>query len=257
MKNIIRKKTAKFFPFAFLITLFALSAMASSAYSLDIPERLVYDLTWTGVKAGEAVLETKDEGSHVQFISKANSAKWVSVFYHVEDIVVSTLSKEPNGYYKDFPLTPYKYRIKLKEGRHRRDKEVIFDLSSKKMKYINHLDNEKKEFDIGDSVFDPLSSFYYIRRVPLEVGKSIYIDIFDSKRIYKTEVQVLKKETIETPLGTFNTILIKPIMKSEGIFSRKGDILIWLTDDDKRLPVLLKTKVAVGSVKATLVNYTQ
>lgn len=231
------------------------SAMASSVNSLDIPERLVYDLTWTGIKAGEAVLETKDEGNHVQFISKAISAKWVSVFYHVEDIVVSTLKKEQNEYYMDFPLTPYKYRIRLKEGRHRRDKEVIFDSLSKKATYINYLDNEKKELDMENSVFDPLSGFYYIRRVPLEVGKSVYIDIFDSKRMHKTEVQVLKKEMIETPMGKFNTILIKPIMKSEGIFSRKGDIFIWLTDDDKRIPVLLKTKVAVGSVTATLVDF--
>jgi len=50
-------------------------------------------------------------------------------------------------------------------------------------------------------------------------------------------VQVVKKEEIETGFGTFKTILIRPVLQSEGIFSRKGDILIWLTDDAKRLPV--------------------
>jgi hypothetical protein len=78
--------------------------------------------------------------------------------------------------------------------------------------------------------------------------------VFDNKKLYKVEIQVLNKETVETPLGTFKTILIKPIMKSEGIFYRKGDILIWLTDDEKKIPVMLKTKVPVGSVKAVLVN---
>ncbi len=250
-------KTNKKILFASFLVFVSFSLLfAKFANCVDIPERLVYDLTWSGIKAGEASLETRDEGNYVQLISKANSAKWVSVFYHVEDVVISTLKKEPNSYYREFPLTPYKYRVILKEGRHRRNKEVIFDHSSKRALYINYLDHEKKDFVMEDAVFDPLSSFYYIRKIPLEVGKSVYVDIFDSKRVYKTEVQVLKKETIETPLGTFNTILIKPIMKSEGIFSRKGDILIWLTDDDRRLPVLLKTKVAVGSVRATLVNYT-
>ncbi len=78
------------------------------------------------------------------------------------------------------------------------------------------------------------------------------MEVFDNKKLYKAEVQVVKKEEIETGFGTFKTILIRPVLQSEGIFSRKGDILIWLTDDAKRLPVLLKTKVKVGSIKATL-----
>jgi hypothetical protein len=56
------------------------------------------------------------------------------------------------------------------------------------------------------------------------------------------------------PSGTFDTIVIKPLMKSEGIFSRKGDIFIWLTDDLKHIPVKMQTKAAVGSIIATLVR---
>jgi hypothetical protein len=245
--------------FAFLIFVSEFFVYTPAAMPFNIPERLTYDLTWAGIKAGEAVLEVRDNGSHIQFISKATSAKWVSVFYHVEDIVVSTLKKQKTEDItqkteKDFMLIPENYRMKIKEGRHRRDKESIFDYAAKKVTYINYLDNEKTIFDINDSTFDPLSCFYYVRRLPLEVGKSIFIDVFDSKKLYKVEIQVLKRESIDTPLGTFNAIVIKPIMKSEGIFYRKGDILIWLTDDEKRIPVLLKTKVAVGSVKAVLVD---
>lgn len=237
----------KFISALFFILIFTIS----NTYGFDIPEILQYNLTWTGIKAGEAVLEIKDSGSYIQFISRATSAKWVSIFYHVDDMVISTVKK---GSYKNFVGTPYNYRIKLKEGRHKRDKEIIFDHTAKKVTYINHLDREKAEFGIEDSTFDSLSSFYYIRQIPLEVGKSVFVNIFDSKKFYKVEVQVLKKESVETPLGTFKTILIKPIMKSEGVFYKKGDILIWLTDDEKRIPVLLKTKVVVGSITATLVG---
>ena len=55
-------------------------------------------------------------------------------------------------------------------------------------------------------------------------------------------------------MGDVNTIVIKPLMKSEGIFNRKGDLHIWLTDDEKRIPVRMQTKVAVGSITATLVS---
>lgn len=236
--------------FRFLLFVFIMH-FSANAFAFDIPERLQYDLTWAGIKTGESVLEAKDNGANIQFISKADSAKWVSIFYKVEDTVVSTLKKER---FQNFVGIPQNYRIKLREGKYRRDKEIVFDHAAKKAKYINHLNNETASFDINDSTLDPLSCFYYVRRLPLEVGKSVFIEVFDSKKLYKVEILVLNKEIVETPAGTFKTILIKPIIKSEGIFYRKGDILIWLTDDEKRTPVLLKTKVQFGSVKAVLVG---
>ncbi len=244
----------------FIITLRILSCLflvnlSQNALAFSIPEKLEYDLTWTGIKAGNAVLEVKDNGAHIEIISRANSAKWVSVFYHVEDVVTSTLKKEQdNGIFKGFAGIPYNYRLKLKEGKHVRDKEVMFDQKTKKIIYTNHIDKKSSEFNINEEVFDPLSSFYYVRGIPLSVGQSVFVNVFDSKKMYNLEVQVLKKESVETPLGTFKTILIKPVMKSEGIFKKKGDIFIWLSDDEKKIPVLLKTTAPVGSIKATLVG---
>jgi hypothetical protein len=232
-------------------TLLLYLCLAAQTYAFNIPEKLIYDLTWTGIKAGEAELEIKDNGDYLSIISKANSSKWVSVFYHVEDIVISKLKKERYG---NFFASPINYRLKIKEGKHRRDKELIFDHSVNKVTYINHLDNERKDFIIGDSTYDALSCFYYVRTLPLEVGKSVFVNLFDSKKFYSVEVQVLRKEAVRIPLGSFDAILIKPIMKSEGIFSRKGDILIWLSDDERRIPLMLQSKVAVGSIKAVLVR---
>ncbi len=238
-----------------LLLILIVTVPASSCFAFGIPEKLRYDLTWSGIKAGEASLESADNGLYVQFISKATSAKWVSIFYRVEDSVVSTLKRgNDNSLHGVFGAAPYNYRIKLREGKHRRDKELIFDRTARKVTYINHLENERLDFSINDTTFDTLSSFYQVRKMPLEIGKPVFVEVFDSKKLYKVEVQVLRKEVLTTSLGTFNTILIKPMMKSEGIFYRKGDILIWLTDDEKRLPVLLKSKVAVGSIKATLVG---
>lgn len=244
--------------FRFLLFGFFLYICAN-AFAFDIPEKLHYDLTWAGIKAGESILEAKDNGTDIQFISKASSAKWVSIFYKVEDTVVSTLKKqtaEDRALKTDkvFMWTPQSYRIKLREGRYRRDKEIVFDHAAKKAKYTNYLNDETASYDINNLTLDPLSCLYYVRRLPLKVGRSVFIEVFDSKKLYKVEIQVLNKETVETPAGTFKTILIKPIIKSEGIFYRKGDILIWLTDDEKKTPVLLKTKVQFGSVKAVLVG---
>jgi hypothetical protein len=91
-------------------------------------------------------------------------------------------------------------------------------------------------------------------RWDLKVGKSVFINIFDNKKVWKTEVQVLRKERIRVPAGEFNTIVVKPILKSEGIFLKTGDIYIWATDDDVKLPVKLKSKAVIGSFTAVLVE---
>lgn len=216
----------------------------------SMPEKLVYDLTWTGLKAGTATLEMRDDGDKVRIISTAQSASWVSVFYTVDDRVESTLVKKPG----DLFFHPSHYRLKIREGRHRRDKEVIFDHSAGKAIYFDRLKNEKRGFDIAPPVFDPLSGFYYLRSLELSVGRPVFITIFDSKKTWNVEVQILRKEKVSLSSGMINTIVVKPLMKSEGIFSRQGDMLIWLTDDGKRVPVKMQTKVSIGSITATLVH---
>jgi hypothetical protein len=69
-----------------------------------------------------------------------------------------------------------------------------------------------------------------------------------------TEVQILRREVVETPLGRFKTVVIKPLLKSEGVFTLSGDVFIWLTDDERRIPILIKSKVKIGSITATLVG---
>lgn len=224
-----------------LLTLFTVNACA---------ERLIYDLSWTGIKAGSAVQEYTEEKDSVRIVSTARSADWISVFFPVEDRVVSILSK---GTPSQFGL-PRNFRMTISEGNHRRDREIIFNHGKKQALFIDHRSGEKAEVAIGADTYDTYSSFYYVRRMALVPGKSVYISILDNKELYDIEIQVLKKERLKTVLGEVNTILIKPLIKTEGIFNRKGAIYIWLTDDARRIPVLMKTKVAIGSITATLVG---
>lgn len=232
----------------FLFLIFCLLPFTDTL-SFTIPERLVYDLTWSGIKAGEAVLEIRDDGEHLLIVSTARSARFISAFYKVDDRVESRLIK---GNQHLYPGQSLNYRLKIREGRRRRDKEVIFDPVNSKARYIDYLGKEEQEMDIPFPILDPLASFYHLRGLDLEVGRSVFVTIFDSKKVWNVEVKVLKKEKIEVPAGEFDTIVIKPLMKSEGIFYRKGEILIWLTNDAKRIPVKLQTKVKIGSIKANL-----
>jgi hypothetical protein len=225
------------------------SPLASDALCFGVPERLVYDLTWAGIKAGTATLEIVSGGDLTKIVSTARSAGWVSLFFTVDDRTETVLTKtQPPSVIG----MPQDYKVKIREGRQRRDKELVFDYKRHKVLAIDHLEGERKGFDIEENTLDPLSSFYYLRTLKIEVGKRLFVDIFDSKKLWNVEVQVLRKERIKTKLGNFDTIVIKPLLKSEGIFNRRGDMYIWLTDDARHLPVQLKTKVVVGFVTATI-----
>src|ERR1700693_4439109 len=106
-----------------LVLLLVLIAMATTASALTVPEKLVYDLTWTGIKAGTATQEIIDEGDSIRIVSIARSADWISVFFPVEDRVESLLAKVSPPQLG----LPHDFRMKIREGKHRRDKEIIFD----------------------------------------------------------------------------------------------------------------------------------
>jgi hypothetical protein len=221
-----------------------------TASALNIPEKLTYDLSWTGITAGTATQEIIDDGNSLRVVSTARSAAWISIFFPVEDRIESILAKAVP------PLLglPLHYRMKVREGSHRRDKELTFDHKMGKAYYIDHRGGEKATIDILENTYDAYSSFYYLRTLKLEVGKSVFVNMLDNKKLWNVEVQVVKKEKLNTILGEVNTIQVRPIMKSEGIFDRKGAIDIWLTDDDRRIPVRMKTKIKIGSITATLVK---
>lgn len=245
-----RRQRAALFSLILYLSCFFPSSPAES-FTLTAPVTLLYDLTWSGIKAGEATIKINSSKDEVTITSIAQSAPWVSLFYTVHDVVESTfLNTQTNTL--SFSGRPLRYTLNLREGRNRKHKEVIFDNQNQKALYIDHLESERKEVEIPSFIFDPLSGFFYIRTLPLEVGKSVYVTVFDSKRVWNVEVQVLRKEKITVPAGEFNTIVIKPLLQSEGIFYRKGEVYIWLTDDVRKVPVMLKSQIKIGSVNAQL-----
>lgn len=235
--------------FSLILLIFANAKNASAIKK----EFFKYDLKWLGIKAGTAKLKFFYKDDRVVIVSRAESASWVSVFYKVDDKAKSVILKKAT-HDGDIKWIANNYRLKIREGRHRRDKEIIFTPSPPSAKYINHLENEEKNFEIEEDTFDPLSAFYILRKRNLKADSEIFLRIFDSKKLYRARIKVLGREKVTTKAGTFNTIVVEPELKSEGIFQRKGKIIIYLTDDDRHIPVLLKTKVLIGSVVAELVD---
>lgn len=249
MRYLVRKTM----PFLILIIFFVSDAKAEpSAVIPDVPwkgERLVFELSWFEVKAGTSVIEVSEGESkgrktyNISVVTTSNG--YLDVIYRVRDRIESSI-------YAD-NLSSYRYKVHQEEGSFRRDKEIIFDYGKGTVTYTK--DKKTTIYGISTLVNDSLSSIYYLRSKELTVGKPVIIDIFDSKKLWQVEVQVLGKEKVETPVGVFDTVLVKPILKFEGIFQRKGDVYIWLTDDNRKMPVRMRSKIKIGSISADLIEY--
>jgi predicted ATP-binding protein involved in virulence len=87
-----------------------------------------------------------------------------------------------------------------------------------------------------------------MRSVPLEVGKT-----YEFNRYYHVDrnpvvIQVVRKERIKVPAGEFDAIVVKPIIKSKGLFSENGQAEVWFSDDSSRTLLRLKSKLSFGTL---------
>jgi hypothetical protein len=105
------------------------------------------------------------------------------------------------------------------------------------------------------SVPDPLddgSFLYFIRTVPLEIGRTYSFDRYFRPDRNPVKIKVLRRETVKVPAGTFQTIVVQPIIKSRGIFSENSKAEIWFSEDANRIMVQMKADLPVGSLNLYL-----
>jgi len=176
------------FPGMLSVLLFIIGILLFTPFTVSASESFRYDLTWMGIKAGEARLEFIEDGDSLKIVSRAESAKWLSVFYKVDDRVESVVLKKNNPAGANHWVAD-RYRLKIREGRHRRDKEVIFDPANKTVLYINHLENKRETYPVPENIFDPLSGFFLLRKKLLEVNRPVHVTIFDSKKVWDVKVR--------------------------------------------------------------------
>lgn len=239
--------------FVLILTLTSYTTAEPTAALTDVPwigERLVFEISWFKMKGGTAVLEVSEgvevNGRKVHQISAVtNSNSFVDKFHKVRDRVDSFV-------YAD-NLASCRFKVHQEEGRYRQDKEISFDYTKGTATYT--VGEKTSYYPIPFFVQDALSALYYLRTRELIIGKPFIIDVFEDKKLWQLEVQVLGRERISTPAGEFDTVLIKPLLKFEGIFQRKGDLYVWLTDDNRKMPVRMKSKIKIGSVYAELLEY--
>lgn len=146
-------------------------------------------------------------------------------------------------------LLPLRYEKHQREGSYKKDILVKFDRARGVATYDNG-----EEVKMPAFAQDELSAFYAMRSFPLEIGREVFIDTHTNKKNYPMKVIVHRREMVTVPAGTFDCFVIEPVVREGGIFTAKGKLTIWITADERRVPVLMRTKIVVGSISASLVS---
>jgi hypothetical protein len=224
-------------------------ASSNSTQRLQIGERLSYALSWGKISAGTAVLEVVGReilsGRQVlQLLHSARTNDFVSFFYPVNNRVESFIDEE---------ALPARLVFKRREGKRKNDIEVLFDQAAH-LAFVT-TDGVRETIAVPAGVQDTLSCLYAFRSLPLSaVGQSVRIDVYHDKKTYQLELRVEGFERMQTTLGEVETIRVLAIMPFRGLFLNEGNIRVWFTNDTARSPVLMRAKVIIGSISATLTS---
>jgi hypothetical protein len=215
--------------------------------AIAVGEKLTFTIRYGMIKAGIAVMEVVDRKKvggrpayHVT--STATSNSMFDGIYRVRDQVVSLMDEQG--------LFSLYFEKHLREGRYRADQQVRFDHARGVATY-----QDGREATITPGTFDVLAAFYRVRTMPLEPGQRFYLESHDNRKNYPLRVTVLKRERIETPAGTFDCLAVEPTLRSGAFFKNEGKLTIWLTDDARRMPVLMRSKLPIGAISVELIEY--
>jgi hypothetical protein len=212
-----------------------------------VGEKLVFSVQYGIVNAGEASLEIRnvaslEGGDAYRVVSNARTNDVFSVVFKVRDRYES--------YMDTTELYSLRYEKHIREGNFKRDEVVLFDQRAHTATY------EDKVIRIAPRTQDVLSALYYVRTLPLEVGQSVSVANHTDGKNYPLVINVLRRETVKVDAGTFDCLVLEPILRGPAIFTQKGRLTVWVTDDRYRIPVLMKSKIVIGSVAAVLKEYT-
>lgn len=226
------------------LTAFLLPGLAAAAEKRDPPflgERLRFAMTILGVAGGELTLSEESaelNGQRVhRFELSAVSNDFLSKFFLVRDDIVSWV--DPRTF------RSLRFEKHTVEGKRVRDELTEFDYSSGVAR------QDGKVTPMGEATLDSLSSVYYLRMLPLEFGAPVELQVF-SGEVHTLRVDVQARERVVTPAGVFETIRVEPKSSGQSLIGKGKNLVLWLTDDARRIPVQIRSKLKVGTLLGRL-----
>jgi hypothetical protein len=218
--------------------------------AFNVGERLVFDISYGFVKAGQAVMVVpgfKYVNGH-----KAYEINTYAVSTEAFDNIFKVRDK-----YSTFVdvkgIFPHRFEQHVHEGNYSKDYDAFFDQDE-----LTAESNDGTKCKIPKYVNDILSAFYYVRTLDLtkyHKGDKISLENFYEGKTHPLDVLILGRQRVEVEAGTFDCIVVEPMVVEGGLFKNEGSIKLWLTNDANKMPVKVSTKVVIGTIDVTLTKY--
>lgn len=228
----------------------AVSGDLSSARSFQVGEQLTYEISWLNITAGTAVMSVIGAGTDgdrplAKLVTTAQSRPAITRFFPVENRVESLLDPAT--------LLPEHLVFKRREGKKKEDIEYLFHQKEGTVTVLKG--GTAETLGMPSGTHDVISCLYYARStLSFQPGSSLALNIYHDKKNRKVDVLVEEIERVSGPWGEVEAARVLVIMPFQGLFLNQGNIRVWFTNDDRRIPVRMKAKVIIGSIVADLVS---
>lgn len=225
----------------------------SSVRPFATGERLVYSISYGLLTAGEAVISVENihqrQGKNIaHMVGLGYSKGMFEWFFRVRD--------RYETFYDIDNLEPVEFIRDVDEGGFIIKHHILFDNNSNTA--VDILLDKNKVFHLEDRTQDIFSAFYYARLTDIKSlipGSVIQIPVFLDHEMYRFQIRYIGEETIKTKFGKISCLKFKPIVQQGRVFKEKDTMTIWVSNDENKVPVLIKTDLLVGSLKAELIQY--
>jgi hypothetical protein len=209
-----------------------------------VGEQAQYEVRFGKLKVGRGSIEVVKlddvrgrEAWHTRFRVSGGT-----FFYRVDDVLES--------WFDTRTLASLRFVKDQEEGRS--DREVRYEIYPERTAY------KEKDGAEQPSVAQPLddgSFLFFVRTIPLVVGKSYEFNRYFKPDRNPVRIRVLRREKVRVPAGEFDAIVVQPAFKTKGIFSENGRAEVWLSDDDRRIVLQMKSSLSFGSLNLYLKSH--
>jgi hypothetical protein len=241
---------------ALSIFIFSFTSFAQGATRLPFGpgEKLTYEIHWTFIHAGNAVLEvmpdTEMGGVKARhFKATASTVPWVDTIYKVRDTMDAWTNMDVTH--------ALRYKKDQNEGSYHKKVDLIFDKEkNQSRRYARGV--LQHTIDQPVDVFDPMSILYSFRKRILYKTMQFGANVSDGKQSIVGEAYVEGVEDIETPMGDIRAFRVRIDIKHlSGVFKKSPDaeLIVWFSADQRRIPVKVRSKVKVGHFTLELIDY--
>jgi hypothetical protein len=209
-------------------------------------ERLTYEIEWRLIHAGTAIIETQKSAATL----KLDSAGMVSTLFKVHDLYAVNY---------DDGFCASSASMDSQEGKRHHDTKITYDRVENRAAYLERdlIKNTVLHSDtvqIPACVHEVIGAFLKLRAMNPVPGQTVQIPMSDGRRYAAVKIEAQEREDVKTTLGAFKTVRVEANMMNGVVYTRKGRVFVWLTDDERHLPVQIRLRMSfpVGSVTLQL-----